>query len=191
MGTDGSSKAMAGRMSVLAWRTAAIGVAILTISLPLVVLWPLNAASTETKLIWLSATSNLPACISIVGIPKNIVVRHFAKQEAMITGHYQRYLTLIDITQSEPYFSRPYCGYSREWVRDASVKDDVFGLVQRPAQRFSIDNIAVMWLSGWGEPIVLELVTKDGVWSNCGRGSFGSQSAYLVVNLKLPKTGPT
>jgi hypothetical protein len=137
------------------------------IFLLLIVLLPLNAASSENDLIWL--TNDLSACVSKVDIAKNIVVRHFAKQEAWVTGHYKGYLLLkLTLLHGEARLSWPYCGRSRIWVGGTPGEHGIFCFVQSPTQRASIDNDAVMWCSSWGEPVVLEVVTEDGVGSNCG-----------------------
>jgi hypothetical protein len=82
-------KTMVSRMRIL---TAAIGIAILYISLPLVVLLPLNAAGFEGDSC--RVANNFPARVSKVEIVKNIVVRQFAEHEPRSTGNYKRHLLL-------------------------------------------------------------------------------------------------
>lgn len=136
----------------------------------LVILLPLNAAGTEIQP--RRAMSNIPACISIVRIAKNIIIGHATKQEAVVAGHYERNMTLLGnvLIHGKSCLSWPYCGYSRKWVRGAPSKHGIFGLVQSPMQRPSIDNDAVMWRSGGGKSVILEMVTEDGMWSSWGTG---------------------
>ena len=158
---------MAGRERRLAWQTAVIGSpCLLAISLLLIILLPLDAASAETS----AGASNMPAYISIVGISKNVIVRHPAKQEAVFPGDYQSYFILIQIAFStEACLSRPYCGYSGKWVGNAFGEFGIFCLIQTRKETSSIDNDAIMWLSSWSDSIVLEPVAKHGVIWSCVR----------------------
>ena len=86
-----------------------------TAFLLLIILLPLDAARSENHLI--GPTNDLPAYVSKVEIAENIVVRHLAKQEAGITGHYEGYLLLkLCLLHGEAVLSRPYCGRSRSWI---------------------------------------------------------------------------
>lgn len=154
---------MVSRMRIL---TAAIGIAILYISLPLVVLLPLNAAGFEGDSC--RVANNFPARVSKVEIVKNIVVRQFAEHEPRSTGYYKRDLLLKPrLLHSEARLSWPYCGRSRKWIGGTPSKHGIFGFVQSPTHRTDIDDETVMWSSSWSEPVVLETVTEYSVCGNC------------------------
>src|ERR1700731_347650 len=78
-----------------------------TAFLLLIILLPLDAARSENHLI--GPTNDLPAYVSKVEVAENIVVRHFAKQEAGTTGHYKGYLLLkLTFLHGDAFLSRPY-----------------------------------------------------------------------------------
>ena len=99
---------------------------------------------------------NVPACVSIVRVAKNVIVRHVAKPVAVITGHNCRFTLIEILVGTESYFSWPYRGSSRKWIGGAPGKDIIFRRAQSPKQGFGIDDEAVMRLSCWGGPIIFK-----------------------------------
>lgn len=100
--------------------------------LTLVFLLPFNAAGSELES--RRAVCNVPACVSIVRVAKNVIVRNVAKPEAFITEHNCRFTLIEILVDAEAYLSWPYRGSSRKWIGGAPGKDIIFGRAQGPKQ---------------------------------------------------------